>query len=220
MSVLPLPEYAEVLKRFPSLVHSPVIENVFNYVRDRMPPYLFNHVVRSWIFAVELGKIKNIPYDEEVLAAATLLHDIGLTEHAQGPHRFEVNGAESAVALMKTLGFDSRRSQLVWDSIALHATPSISFLKEPEVALCARGISVDFGAPDYEAFDPSDIDDIVKVMPRLNLKSEFTSCMCQMATTRPETTYDNIARDFGERFVPGYEAPSWVDRVMGGPFSE
>ena len=37
---------------------------------------------------------------------------------------------------------------------------------------------------------------------------------------RPETTYDNFARDFGERFVSGYKASSSVDLVMNAPFSE
>jgi hypothetical protein len=36
----------------------------------------------------------------------------------------------------------------------------------------------------------------------------------------PETTYDNFARDFGERFVAGYKAPSSGDFVMNTPFEE
>jgi hypothetical protein len=79
---------------------------------------------------------------------------------------------------------------------------------------------VDFGAADYQAFPTADIDAIVAAVPRLDLKRCFTSCLCHKAETRPKTTYDNFIRDFGERFVPGYKAPSWVDRVMGGPFAE
>jgi hypothetical protein len=220
MSNIPLLAYGPLLEQFPGLPQSSLISHVYLYAQEKMPAYLFNHVVRSWIFAVELGKLKGIAHDPEVLAAATLLHDIGLTDHAAGPHRFEVNGAEAAVTLVRELGFDNRRAQLVWDSIALHATPSISLFKEAEVALCARGIGVDFGAPDYQAFAQAEIDNVVAALPRLKLKSEFTSCLCHMARTRPETTYDNLVRDFGERYVPGYEAPSWVDRVLGGPFSE
>lgn len=68
------------------------------------------------------------------------------------PHRFEVNSAAVAVVFARERGLDSRRCQLIWDAIALHATPSIGILKEAEVALCGRAISVDFGAPDYQAF--------------------------------------------------------------------
>jgi hypothetical protein len=38
--------------------------------------------------------------------------------------------------------------------------------------------------------------------------------------SRPNSTYDNFARDFGERFVPGYQAPSTVDYLLNAPFSE
>jgi hypothetical protein len=36
----------------------------------------------------------------------------------------------------------------------------------------------------------------------------------------PTGAYDNFARDFGERFVPGYKAPSSDDLVMNAPFGE
>ena len=38
--------------------------------------------------------------------------------------------------------------------------------------------------------------------------------------TRPATTYDNFARDFGERFVPGYKPVSTVDYLLNSPFKE
>lgn len=161
-----------------------------------------------------------IAYDAEVVAVSTILHDIGLTPLGDGPHRFEVNGAEIAADFVRRLGFDARRVQLVWDSVALHVTPSISLFKETEVALCARGIGVDFGTPDYSSFDQAEIDAIVTAVPRLNMVRQFMSCACQMARDRPETTYDNFMRDFGERHVPGYQAPSWVDRILNGPYAE
>jgi hypothetical protein len=52
------------------------------------------------------------------------------------------------------------------------------------------------------------------------MKRSFTDSVCRIVKTRPETTYDNFARDFGERFVPGYKAPSTVDFLMTGPFDE
>lgn len=61
---------------------------------------------------------------------------------------------------------------------------------------------------------------IVREYPRLNMKQKMTRCFCHIAQTRPETTYDNFVRDFGERFVPGYKAPSSVDFVQNAPFEE
>jgi hypothetical protein len=131
-----------------------------------------------------------------------------------------VNGASVAGAFVRELGFDDRRAQLVWDGIALHATQSISLFKETEVALSSRGIGVDFGTADYYTLSRAEIDAVVAAVPRLQMKREFAACALQLAQTKPETTYDNFIRDFGERYVPGYKVPSYVDAIAGGPFDE
>jgi hypothetical protein len=38
--------------------------------------------------------------------------------------------------------------------------------------------------------------------------------------SRPETSYDNFLRDFGERFVPGHKTISAVDLLMNAPFEQ
>ena len=52
------------------------------------------------------------------------------------------------------------------------------------------------------------------------MKRRFTDSVCRVVKTRPESTYDNFARDFGERFVPGYKPQSSVDYLMNAPFEE
>jgi hypothetical protein len=52
------------------------------------------------------------------------------------------------------------------------------------------------------------------------MKQRFTRAVCALVETRPATTYDNFARDFGERFVPGYKRPSIVDFLLNSPFKE
>jgi hypothetical protein len=44
--------------------------------------------------------------------------------------------------------------------------------------------------------------------------------LCHIASTRPETTYDNFLRDFGERFVSGFKAPLAIDFASTAPFEE
>jgi hypothetical protein len=110
--------------------------------------------------------------------------------------------------------------QLIWDSVALNSTPSIGLHKEAEVALCTAGIVLDFGGPQYDLIPPTEMKSIIAAFPRLDMKRSFTDSVCRIVKTKPETTYDNFARDFGERFVPGYKAPSTVDFLMNGPFEE
>jgi hypothetical protein len=184
-------------------------------------PYLFNHAVRSWLFAVQLAELQGASYDEEVVAVASLLHDVGLTREYQGKRRFEVEGADAARALAKAGGVDDRRAQLIWYCVALNATLSISPYAEPEVGICTAGAGVDFAGLFYERIPTADAARILTAFPRLQMKRQLKECLCGMAQARPETTYENFVRDFGERFVEGYKpAISTVDLLFNAPFEE
>jgi hypothetical protein len=104
--------------------------------------------------------------------------------------------------------------------VALNSTPSIAFYKQAEVALATAGIALDAVGVQYSELPANEIDAIIAEFPRMGLKERFVRCFTHIAKTCPTTTYDNFVRDFGERFVPGYRAPSAVDWVMNGPFKE
>ena len=197
-----------------------LVARAIEYARDHSEPYLFNHVMRSWLFAAILADLKQAQYDAEVLAVAAVLHDLGLAKAFEGPLRFEVEGANAARAFARAGGFDEARSQLVWDSVALNSTPSICLHKEAEAALCTQGVGVDWGGWGHAAISDERMAAILEAFPRLAMKQRFTQAICHIVHTRPETTYDNFARDFGERFVPGYRAASMVDPLLNAPFEE
>lgn len=196
------------------------VKHAIERAREKCEPYLFNHVMRSWLFAVRLGQIQDVRYDPEILAIATLLHDVTLNERFNGPRRFEVEGADLARDFAIINGLGARRAQMVWDGVALNSTPSIGLYKEPEVALCTAGICLDVIGLQHELIPPDEMAQIIKEFPRLEMKSRMTRCFCQIAKTHPETSYDNLVRDFGERLVPGYKAPSSVDFITNAPFEE
>ena len=204
-----------------TVIETPLIIRALDYARDYSEPVLFNHAVRSWLFAVRLGQLQGIAHDAEVVAVGSLLHDLGLTDRFSGCHRrFEVEGADAAREFAREQGLDGRRAQLVWDTVALNSTPSLALYKEAEVALSTAGIALDFGGPQYDQIPPEEMKSILAAFPRLDMKRSFTDSLCRIVKARPETSYDNFARDFGERFVPGYKAPSTVDFLMNGPFKE
>jgi hypothetical protein len=198
---------------------TPLITRAMEYARAHSEPYLFNHAARSWLFAVRLGQLQGVSYDAEVVAVGTLLHDLGLTSSFTGPKRFEVEGADAARAFAQEQGVDDRRVQLIWDSVALNSTPSIGLQKEAEVALCTAGIGVEFGFQ-YDRIPPKEMQSILAAFPRLEMKQRFTESVCRIVKAKPETTYDNFAADFGQRFVAGYQRPSTVDFLMNAPFKE
>jgi hypothetical protein len=109
---------------------------------------------------------------------------------------------------------------LIWDGVALNSTPSIALHKEIEVSLCTAGIGLDWGGFGYESLSASRIAEVVDAFPRLDMKQRFAQAVCWVVKTRPTTTYDNFAGDFGDRFVAGYKRPSTVDVLMNAPFAE
>ena len=202
-----------------TVLDTPLIAHALDYARIHSEPFLFNHAVRAWLFAVRLAQLQGITHDAEVVAVGSLLHDLGLTDSFAGPKRFEIEGADAARTFAREQGLDNRRLQLIWDSVALNSTPSIGLHKEAEVALCTAGIGVEFGFQ-YDQIPPNEMKSILAAYPRLEMKRRFTESVCHIVTTKPETTYDNFAADFGERFVPGYKRPSTVDYLMNAPFEE
>jgi hypothetical protein len=199
---------------------TPLIQRAMDFAEARSEAYLFNHAVRSWLFAVRLGQLQGINHDPEVVAIGTLLHDLGLTDSCVGPRRFEVEGADAARTFAREAGLDDRSVQLIWDTVALNSTPSIAIYKEPEVALCTYGIGLDWGGFGYDRVPPIEIKSILAAFPRLDMKRGFTDSVCSIVKARAATTYDNFARDFGERFVAGYNSQSSVDILMNAPFDE
>ena len=200
--------------------NTPLITRSIELARTSSEPYLFNHVMRSCLFATALAQLGKSEHDAEVLAVATVLHDIGLAKAFSGPLRFEVEGANAAREFARQAGMVEGRAQLIWDGVALNSTPSIGLYKESEVALCTLGIGLDWGGFGYDLLTATQVATIVDAFPRLQMKQLFTRDVCGIVQSRPATTYDNFARDFGERFVPDYKARSTVDYLLGSPFKE
>ncbi|HEY0686163.1 MAG TPA: hypothetical protein VGD45_27720 [Steroidobacter sp.] len=199
---------------------TPIVSAAIDLAQRHCDPYLFNHSMRSWLFAVVLASQRNEAYDPEVLAVSVVLHDIGLSDAFNGPRRFEVEAADAVRAFAQERGMTQRQLQLIWDGVALNSTPSICLYKETEVSLCTRGIGADWGGFGYENIPPRLAQSILEAYPRLRMKQRFAADVCGLIRSRPQTTYDNFARDFGERFVPGYQPPSMVDVLMNAPFEE
>ena len=64
---------------------TPLVTRAIEYARENSEPYLFNHVMRSWLFAVSLAELNQAAYDGMTWAWRGRLG---------GPLRFEVEGGE------------------------------------------------------------------------------------------------------------------------------
>src|SRR5437660_12424646 len=65
---------------------------------------IVDHSIRSFLFARLLadheGCLDDADYDEDLLFAATVMHDLGLGERATGEDRFAGGGADLAAAVL------------------------------------------------------------------------------------------------------------------------
>jgi HD domain len=197
-----------------------LVRDAIDLSRSESEPFLHNHVMRSWLFGVLLSEGAERAPDPELLAVATILHDLGLTQRYAADSRFEVDGANAARSFLKGRGISTLQIQLVWDAIALHTTRSIALHKEPEVVLTHSGITVDVLGAGLDRIPEDKQGAILAEFPRLGLKNGLRECLCNIARQKPATTFDNIVRDFGVRYVEGYMPPNFADVVANAPFPE
>ncbi len=183
-------------------------------------PWLFNHVMRSWLYGAKLAQHRGLAPDAELVAVAVLLHDLGLARGGAPDRRFEVVGADIGRAFALTHDMGERRAEAVWDSIALHTTASIAQHKGTDVACCQSGIACDYGGLGYRELSDDNKKVILSAYPRLDMKNMLTTCLRAIATDHPNTTRDNFIADFGMKYVPGYTRVSSVDLLHQAPFAE
>jgi len=202
------------------LPDSRTVEDAYVRASEASEPWLFNHVVRSWLYSVRLAQARSLLPDKELLAVAVLLHDLGLAQDFAADRRFEVVGADLGRDFAIQYDMGERRSEVVWDAIALHTTPSIGHFKGVDVACCQYGIACDYGGLGYQELTDNEKQIILAAYPRLRMKNALTKCLCGIAKNYPETTRDSFIAEFGERYVPGYQRPSLVDFLLHSPFAE
>ena len=110
---------------------------------------IVDHSIRTFLFARALAKhegfLDDADYDEDLLFAATVMHDLGLGEHATGKARFEVEGADLAVAVLRGHGVAERDVDRVWEAIALHASLGIAHRRGLLTSLTHKGVFIDSG---------------------------------------------------------------------------
>src|SRR5260370_19351594 len=160
------------------VTNTALVRDAIDLARSSSEPYLFNHVMRSWLFGILLSEDVKPSPDPELLAVSTVLHDLGLTERYMAEERFEVDGANAARAFLKERGIATLQLQLVWDASALHTTRSIPIPKEPEVAMTHSGIAVDAIGVGLDRIPTDTLQAILASFPRLALKNQFQSSLC------------------------------------------
>jgi hypothetical protein len=204
-----------------TIPHSAITKQATELLLEHGTEFLYNHSLRTFVFASLSGKQRKIVFDPELLYVSAAFHDLGLMPHySSADKRFEVDGANAARDFLKGHGLSQKVLQLVWDAIALHTTPGIAEHKEAEVALLNYGVALDVVGRGYEYLSEKEREDILKQFPRTGFKKKIIPAFFEGFKHKTDTTYGNINADICAYMIPGFQRKNFCDAILGSPWSE
>lgn len=167
-----------------ALPRSPVAVAALEYALKVESTAVANHSVRSFLFATLYAGHQGIELDRDVstdlLFCATVLHDLGLSDHGNRAQRFEIDGADLAAEFLTEQGIARTEVDAVWDAIALHTSFGIAERKGPLSALTYGGIALDFGHS--TEFIPDDVASAIhQEYPRHQMATSLADIMVAQA---------------------------------------
>jgi hypothetical protein len=133
----------------PDVLESAAARAAIDFARTTESESVFNHSVRSYLFAELLAEHDGLragpDYDREAVFFGCALHDLGAGSDAPGKTRFEVEGADLAADFLTNRGYAADTVDSVWEAIALHTSGGIAERRGPVCYLVRGGIGMDFG---------------------------------------------------------------------------
>jgi HD domain-containing protein len=187
--------------------------------RTALPVEIFNHSLRTYLFAELIAKAKKIDHDAEIVYVASILHDTGMSPKYMSDHQpFEVDGANVARKLLAKHAVSDVRASLAWDAVALHDNGGIASHKQPEVMLVNAGVGADFGGY-LDLMSRRQIVRVLKAAPRTRFIDVFINATALVAKHKPEASAHSFVADVGYRRVPGFHLANFCDEVRDNPFA-
>jgi hypothetical protein len=147
---------------------------------------LFNHSVRSYLWAASLGRGEGLDFDAELLYVAALLHDLGLVE-AFDTHRtdFEEAGGDVGWVFAAGAGWPEARRERVKEIVVRHMWDEVDAAADPEGYLLHAATSLDISGRRHEAWSPELRAEVLRAYPRLSLAGEFRAAFEDQARRKP-----------------------------------
>jgi HD domain len=154
-------------------------------IADVAAPFLVNHSVRSYAWAVELARHDRLRFDPEILYVSSMLHDIGLVPAYDLGGCFEVDSAIAAEGLVRQAGEPEARAHAIYDVIALHNNETLPPDAASEVVLLWDSTGVDVTGDRLNDVRPAIIPGLLAAYPRLDFKREFAALFVDQASRKP-----------------------------------
>ena len=164
-------------------------------IADVAAPFLVNHSIRSYAWAVELARHDELQFDPEILYVSAMLHDIGLVPAYDIGGGYEVDGAVAAEELARATGAPPNRARAIYDVIALHNDEAMAPGAASEVVLLWDSTGVDVSGDRLLDVRPAIIPGVLAAYPRLDFKREFAAKVADQASRKPTTKAADMIND-------------------------
>jgi hypothetical protein len=189
------------------------------------PAFIYNHCVRSYLFAREIASANGIragvEYDDELVYLACILHDLGATDHANGDQRFEVDGADAALRFLQSHGVDDARAKTVWNAIALHTSVGIAHRFGPVEGIAQTGIATDVIGIAKDQLRPGFAERVHAVWPRHDLGYALAEEIARQVHGNPAKGAPlTFPEHLHQLFYPGAGPATWFDLVKAAGWND
>lgn len=188
-----------------------ISQRAYHYAKKHLHPLVLQHSIRVYLYAKTLAKtdisylpaiqttVPGVPDLFSATAAppsrhlflASIFHDIGtcsVHDHAQ---RFEVCGADAAIAFICSIDPPEAREvpvsdlREIWTAISLHTSPGLAERMSPITRLLRMAVKADFGAVQYrDLLEPENIEAIEAEFPRGEIEKVLGDCVAMQAEAR------------------------------------
>ena len=160
---------------------------------------LANHCFRSYAWGALLGIRDGVAWDAELLYAASMLHDIGLTPEYDRGGCFERDGADAAREILTEVGWPAERAETASDAIYLHMH-EVGPEDSAEALLLDLGTAVDVRGYRLGDVPPAPRAHVLDLFPRLGFKEHFIELFEDQARRKPHCIVaEFLARGSAER---------------------
>ena len=160
------------------------------FVYDISPAFVAHHSLRSYLYGRELAAAKglrpDVDYDDELVFLSCILHDLGVTDYANGDQRFEVDGADAAARFLRDHEVQEARVTTAWQAIALHTSIGLAHKFGAEQAITQMGIAADIVGADSHLLPPGFADRVHASWPRHDLGYALTELIADQVEANPE----------------------------------
>jgi hypothetical protein len=199
---------------------SRLAREITELIRDTESDILFRHSVRVYYWGALSGRRNGLRFDPELLYAAAMFHDIGITPHYHGSQlRFEVDGANAARDFLRGHAIAKDDIEKVWLAVALHTTPGIPEHMHPEIALVQAGAGMDMAGRGFESFTEEERAAVIAAYPRGEAFGErVIEAFYQGLKHRPDSTFGTFNDDFLAFKDPGFQRADMCGILLASPW--